>query len=104
MTGKQLQKGTLVDVKVRRGNGGMMVASISDALDEVKAKEIMDAIGNKSVGFTARVKELIHGGYWVDVGGITCFMPGSLGGVNKLHDFNVLVGKEIVVSIVTGKH
>ena len=98
---EQLQKGTLVDVKVRRGNGGIMVASISDALDEVKAKEIMDAIGNKSVGFTARVKELIHGGYWVDVGGITCFMPGSLGGVNKLHDFNVLVGKEIVVMPIT---
>tara|TARA_R100000657_G_C4635364_1_gene82434 strand:- start:231 stop:869 length:639 start_codon:yes stop_codon:yes gene_type:complete len=28
-------------------------------------------------------------------------MPGSLGGVNKLHDFNVLVGKEIVVMPIT---
>ena len=98
---EQLKKGTLVDVKVRQGTGGMFVASISDALDEVKAKEIMEAIGNKSIGFTARVKELIHGGYWVDVGGIICFMPGSLGGVNKLHDFNVLVGKEIVVMPIT---
>lgn len=98
---EQLQKGTLVDVKVRKGNGELMIASISDALDEVKAKEIMEAIGNKSIGFTAKVVELIHGGYWVDVGGIRCFMPGSLGGVNKLHDFNVLVGKELVVMPIT---
>ena len=28
-------------------------------------------------------------------------MPGSLGGVNKLHDFNVLVGKELVVMPIT---
>ena len=97
----QLKKGTLVDVKVRKGNGELMIASISDALDEVKAKEIMEAIGNKSIGFTAKVAELIHGGYWVDVGGIRCFMPGSLGGVNKLHDFNVLVGKEIIVMPIT---
>ena len=86
----------MVDVKVRKGNGELMIASISDALDEVKAKEIMEAIGNKSIGFTAKVAELkFMADYWVDVGGIRCFMPGSLGGVNKLHDFNVLVGKEI---------
>ena len=97
----QLTKGTIVDVKVRKGQGELMIASISDALDEVKAKEIMAAIGNPSIGFTAKVTELIHGGYWVDVGGIKCFMPGSLGGVNKLHDFSVLVGKEIVVMPIT---
>jgi len=66
-----------------------------------KLKEIKEAIGNKAVGFTAKVKELIHGGYWVDVAGIKCFMPGSLGGLNKLHDFSVLVGKEIVVMPIT---
>ena len=74
-----------------------VIASISDAIMEVKLKEMKDAIGNKTVGFTAIVKELIHGGYWVDVAGIKCFMPGSLGGLNKLHDFNSLVGKEIIV-------
>ena len=36
-----------------------------------------------------------------DVIGIKCFMPGSLGGLNKLHDFNVLVGKEIIVMPIT---
>ena len=48
-----------------------------------------------------KFKELIHGGYWVDVAGIKCFMPGSLGGLNKLHDFSAIVGKEIIVMPIT---
>ena len=97
----ELQVGMEIDVKIKTSKTGDVIASISDALMEVKMKEIKDAIGNKSVGFTGRVKELIHGGYWVDVAGIQCFMPGSLGGLNKLHDFNVLVGKEIIVMPIT---
>ena len=95
---EQLEIGMEIDVKIKTNPKTKDVtASISDAIMEVKLKEMKDAIGNKSVGFTARVKELIHGGYWVDVAGIKCFMPGSLGGLNKLHDFNSLVGKEIIV-------
>ena len=97
----ELQVGMEIDVKIKTSKTGDVIASISDALMEVKMKEIKEAIGNKSIGFTARVKELIHGGYWVDVAGIQCFMPGSLGGLNKLHDFNVLVGKEIIVMPIT---
>ena len=98
----QLQVGMEIDVKIRTNKkNGDVIASISEAIKEVKLKEIKDAIGNKSVGFTGKVKELIHGGYWVDVAGIKCFMPGSLGGLNKLHDFNVLVGKEIIVMPIT---
>jgi len=99
---EQLEVGMEIDVKIKtnKKNGDVM-ASISDAIQEVKLKEIKDAIGNSTIGFTAKVKELIHGGYWVDVAGIKCFMPGSLGGLNKLHDFNVLVGKEIIVMPIT---
>jgi ribosomal protein S1 len=98
----QLKVGMEIDVKIRTNKkNGDVIASISEAIKEVKLKEIKDAIGDKSVGFTGKVKELIHGGYWVDVAGIQCFMPGSLGGLNKLHDFNVLVGKEIIVMPIT---
>jgi len=97
----QLEVGMEIDVKIKTSKTGDVIASISDALMEVKMKEIKDAIGNGAVGFTAKVKELIHGGYWVDVAGIKCFMPGSLGGLNKLHDFSVLVGKEIIVMPIT---
>ena len=99
---EQLEVGMEIDVKIKTNKKtGDVIASISDAMMDIKLKEIKDAIGNKSVGFTARVKELIHGGYWVDVAGIICFMPGSLGGLNKLHDFNSLVGKEIIVMPIT---
>jgi len=98
---EQLKVGMEIDVKIKTAKNGDVLASISDAMMEVKLKEIKDAIGNSSIGFTGIVKELIHGGYWVDVAGIKCFMPGSLGGLNKLHDFNVLVGKEIIVMPIT---
>jgi len=98
---EQLTVGMEIDVKIKTSKNGDVLASISDALMEVKMKEIKEAIGNDSIGFTGKVKELIHGGYWVDVAGIKCFMPGSLGGLNKLHDFNLLVGKEVVVMPIT---
>ena len=97
----QLEVGMMVDIKVKDHKRGTMYASISDALDEVKRNEIYNAIGNKTVGFTGKVKELIHGGFWVEVGGVTCFMPGSLGGLNKLHNFEKLVGKELIVMPIT---
>ena len=99
---EQLEVGMEIDVKIKTNKKTRdVIASISDAIKEVKLKEIKEAIGNSSVGFTAKVKELIHGGYWVDVAGIQCFMPGSLAGLNKLHDFNAIVGKDIVVMPIT---
>ena len=99
---EQLEVGMEIDVKIKTNKKtGDVIASISDAIKEVKLKEIKESIGNSSVGFTAKVKELIHGGYWVDVAGIQCFMPGSLAGLNKLHDFNAIVGKDIVVMPIT---
>jgi small subunit ribosomal protein S1 len=93
----QMEVGMEIDVKIKTSRTGDTIASIGDALMDIRLKEIKDAIGNKSIGFTGKVKELIHGGYWVDVAGVECFMPGSLGGLNKLHDFESLVGTEIVV-------
>jgi len=99
---EQLEVGMEIDIKIKTNpKTGDVIASISDAIKEVKLKEIKEAIGNSTIGFTAKVKELIHGGYWVDIAGIKCFMPGSLGGLNKLHDFNAIVGKEIIVMPIT---
>lgn len=98
---KQLEPGVKVDVKIKKRDNEMITASISEAIQEVKRREIYESIGDKSVGFNGVVKELIHGGYWVDIGGVICFMPGSLGGINKLHDFNEIVGKELVFMPIT---
>ncbi len=100
----QLQIGMVVDVKVKTSTNGTVMASISDAIDEVKFNEILGAVGNKSVGFNGKVTNLINGGYWVEVGGIQCFMPGSLAGLNKLWNFESLVGKTIIVMPISYSH
>ena len=97
----QLEVGMNVDIKIKPKGNGEIVGSISEALEAVKRQEIFDAIGDKSIGFTARIKELIHGGYWVDVAGIKTFMPGSLAGMNKLHNFESMIGKDIIVMPIT---
>lgn len=94
---EQLEVGMMVDVKVKTSSNGTILASISDAIDEVRFSEILNSIGNKSVGFNGKIVELINGGYWVDLSGIKCFMPGSLAGLNKLWDFESLVGKTLIV-------
>jgi ribosomal protein S1 len=96
-----MEVGMEIDVKIKTSRTGDTIASINDALMDIKLKEIKDAIGNKTIGFTGKVKELIHGGYWIDIAGVKCFMPGSLGGLNKLHDFESLVGTEIIVMPIT---
>jgi ribosomal protein S1 len=97
----QIQIGMTIDVKVRTAANGTIMASISDALNEVKFNEILKAIGNKSVGFTGKITELINGGYWVELGGVKCFMPGSLAGLNKLWNFESIVGKTLIVMPVS---
>lgn len=93
---EQLTEGMEVDVKYRKVGEGQIMASVSAAHDELKEQQIVEAIGDPSVAFKGKVKELIHGGYWIDISGVTCFMPGSLAGMNKLWDFNAIVGKELV--------
>lgn len=92
----QLEIGMILDVKIKTVRG-LVTASISGAIEDVKFNEIMGAIGDKSVGFNGKIVELIHGGFWVDLGGIKCFMPGSLAGLNKLWNFDSMVGKMIIV-------
>lgn len=93
----QLQVGMIIDVKIKTSQNGTVMASISDAIDEVKFNEIMKSVGNKSIGFNGKITELINGGYWVEVGGIKCFMPGSLAGLNKLWNFESLIGQTLVI-------
>jgi len=94
---EQLAEGMKVDVKTKRNKKGEIIASINDAITEVKISEILKSIGDKNTAFTCKVEELIHGGYWVNISGVRCFMPGSLAGLNKLYDFEIILGKELIV-------
>lgn len=70
--------------------------SYTEVVTHLKYREIYESIGEQ-VAYLAKVKELIHGGYFLDIEGVEVFMPGSLGGVNKLVNFDALLGKEIYV-------
>lgn len=99
---KYIQPGFPIEVIIERvgsvngSSANSMIASYSKNILSKKRDEIMDSIG-KPVAFLGTVKELIHGGYFVDIDGIQCFMPGSLGGMNKLINFEDLLGKQIYV-------
>ena len=71
-------------------------ASHTEVVKHLKYREIFESIG-QPVAFAAHVKELIHGGYFLDIEGVEVFMPGSLGGVNKLVNFESLLDQTIYV-------
>lgn len=74
-------------------------ASFSKNVIDKKKKELLESIGQPSA-YLAKIKELIYGGYFVDIDGVECFMPGSLGGINKLLNFEELVGKSMYVTVI----
>lgn len=98
---KYIQPGFPIEVLIDKiekgkGNSATILASYSKNIQSKKKDEILSSVGTP-VAYSATVKELIHGGYFVDIDGITCFMPGSLGGMNKLVNFETLIGKTIYV-------
>lgn len=62
-----------------------------------RKEELLNSIG-EAVAYTGTVSEMVeNAGFYVDIDGVKCFMPGSLGGMNKLVDFESLVGKKLYV-------
>lgn len=93
---ENLTTGMQISVFIKDKGNGEYIASISDAMKIKTAEEIKNSIGDTSVAFKGKIVELIHGGYWVNVSGILCFMPGSLAGLNKITNFESLIGKEMI--------
>ena len=97
---KYIQAGFPIEVIIEKvsksGKSYSIAASYSKNIQAKKKDEILSSIGTP-VAYSAKVKELIHGGYFVDIDGVKCFMPGSLGGMNKLVNFEILLGKTIYV-------
>lgn len=77
---------------------GFVLGSISAGIKTANFREIMASIEDGSTAYTGKVGQTIPGGgYIVEVQGIECFMPGSLAGINKLADFESIVGTELYV-------
>lgn len=94
-----IQVGNKIDVQIEAKNpkaNAYFVASYSKNIQAIKRKELFDSIGGRNA-YPGKVEELIHGGYFINIDGIRCFMPGSLGGMNKLVNFESLLGQTIYV-------
>jgi small subunit ribosomal protein S1 len=70
--------------------------SYTQAVYKIKQDEIFNAIGKK-VAYYGKIEKLVPGGYLVLLDEVETFMPGSLAGVNKLHDFEVMLGQTVPV-------
>jgi len=90
------------DVKIQvlqmGGSKGYVLGSISAGVKSAVVAEIMESIEEASTGYMGLVSQMIPGGgYIVTIQGIDCFMPGSLAGINKLADFESIVGTNMYV-------
>lgn len=86
--------------------GEEVEASIVDTKDYLKAS-IVEFIktnlynemkySEEEIVYDAEVLSLTENGYVLSIENVQVFMPGSLGGINKLLDFKTLIGKTIKV-------
>jgi len=80
------------------GAKGFVLGSISAGVKTAVISEIMESIDSGSTGYLGTVTQMIPGGgYIVEVQGVECFMPGSLAGINKLVDFESIIGTDMYV-------
>jgi ribosomal protein S1 len=80
---------------------GGIILSLSDLVQKQTQKALLRDINSKEkTVFSAKVIELIRGGFWVDINSVKCYMPGSLADINILRDFHSLVGKTVNVYAV----
>ena len=95
-----LKTGDKTSVKIVRNRSkgeDFVVGSIEQGVQHAIFEELMSNIDN-NIAYAGLVKQMIpEGGYIVTINGIDCFMPGSLAGMNKLHDFSSIIGTDMYV-------
>lgn len=99
---RDVRPGEEVSVLITEGSNdderGNIIGTISGGMKQRIFRDLRDGIDSADTAWTGVVKEMISaGGYVVDVQGVECFMPGSLAGINKLHDFSSIIGQELYV-------
>jgi small subunit ribosomal protein S1 len=80
------------------GKNSHVVGSINGGVKHKVFMDLRAAVEEGNTAWVGTVTNMIeNGGYMVMVQGIECFMPGSLAGINKLHDFSSIIGTEMYV-------
>ena len=73
--------------------------SLLKAHNETFTKTLRSQIDNPTSAFVAKITSKNQGGFYAEIHGAKCFMPGSLAVANKIVNFGEYVGKEINVMI-----
>jgi ribosomal protein S1 len=77
---------------------GQIIGSVSAGVKQKVFRDLQAGVEDGDTAWIGKVNNLIeNGGYIVNIQGVDCFMPGSLAGINKLHDFNSIIGTEMYV-------
>jgi small subunit ribosomal protein S1 len=77
---------------------GFCLGSVTEGTKQAIINDLMAAAETKSTAYAGRIDKMIPGGgYMVTVQGIECFMPGSLAGINKLANFESIIGTDMYV-------
>jgi small subunit ribosomal protein S1 len=77
---------------------GFCLGSVTEGTKQAIINDLMAAAESKSTAYAGRIDKMIPGGgYMVIVQGIECFMPGSLAGINKLANFESIIGTDMYV-------
>lgn len=75
-----------------------ILGSISGGVKHKVFLDLRNGVEDGNTAWVGVVSSMIeNGGYIVNVQGVDCFMPGSLAGINKLHDFGSIIGTEMYV-------
>jgi ribosomal protein S1 len=79
-------------------NNSHALGSISGGIKHRVFMDLREAVEEGNTAWIGKVTHMIeNGGYMLNVQGVDCFMPGSLAGINKLHDFSSIIGTEMYV-------
>jgi len=93
--------GTEVDVTITSDpfdDSVSLYGSLTEGARKKTFTEMQTAIKTQDTAWSGNVTRMMEeAGYIVRVNGIDCFMPGSLAGINKLHDFTSILDKDLYV-------
>lgn len=78
-----------------------VVLSRTELARKTKFEEIYNSVGKK-VAYHGKIISMIEkAGYWVDIDGVVCFMPGSLADINKVAEFSSIIGNDTIVKPIS---
>lgn len=95
---RNVMPGDETAVLITNTDNAYISGSISGGIKQKIFTDLRDGVEKGDTAWVGKIVQMIeNGGYIVNVQGIDCFMPGSLAGINKLSDFESIVGEELYV-------